>query len=540
MSYNPVPPRVWSRVQNQCTYTDASNNSDINYNQVYVPLTGQTVTQAQANYEDKLIYKGNILQYKGNSSRLTKSQKYAKLAKGLGTKTFATQSQTYTNPNTTGLQRINYQTYVYPNQIVGAPNNISGPFQCNIQNPNGCAGVAIQDGGTLKCGTYANPCTGDIIKQCTYPSTISNPSSASDVPGNSILCWNNKVQTWFPKSRYTMNNSTDKWPQGYKGLVSAIQPTAPIPLVSLSFINSNYITISWSAPVCKLYPILKFNIYIDDIFYTNILIYTGVLYSYNIYYQQQTKHLKDTYQINNITNVNDKYLATSQIQSNAISTVKNTHINKRAFSIHMTSVTGTSVTGTIESLKSNIIYFDPSNYTFDNNNNNQQSEICVCDYYNNLIKDNSIIQVNTYLSNFIETINENTNTYINLDTYNSINIALNNLKMSIDSSSCFYNIINTYMSIWKILEVSFNKKQELFNLEQSSETWKQDSIILNNIKLLKEYMRELEQRTIFTEINVTTIPVLIKPQYSIYHELYGVPNNLHYDPLLLNNIINSL
>ena len=52
MSYNPIPPRVWSRVQNQCTYTDASGNSDINYNQVYIPLTKQTVTQAQANYED--------------------------------------------------------------------------------------------------------------------------------------------------------------------------------------------------------------------------------------------------------------------------------------------------------------------------------------------------------------------------------------------------------------------------------------------------------------------------------------------------------
>ena len=62
MSYNPIPPRVWSRVQNQCTYTDASGNSDINYNQIYIPLTKQTVTQARANYEDKMIYKGNILQ----------------------------------------------------------------------------------------------------------------------------------------------------------------------------------------------------------------------------------------------------------------------------------------------------------------------------------------------------------------------------------------------------------------------------------------------------------------------------------------------
>ena len=220
MSYNPIPTRVWSRVQNPCTY----GITDTSYN-VFIPLTKETVSQAQANYEDKLLYKGNILQYKGNSSRLTKSQKYTQLAKGFGpnrTKVFATQSVTYTNPNTTGLYRSNTQTYTYPNSIVGAPNNPSGPFQYNVQNPNGCSGVSILDGGTLRCGTYANPCTNEIIIPFDASATICNPASASDVPGSSILCWNNKVQTWFPKPRYFMNNSTDKWPVNYKGLVSAI------------------------------------------------------------------------------------------------------------------------------------------------------------------------------------------------------------------------------------------------------------------------------------------------------------------------------
>ena len=249
MSYNPIPPRVWSRVQNQCTYTDASGNSDINYNQVYIPLTKQTVTQAQANYEDKMIYKGNVLQYKGNSSRLTKSQKYTQLAKGFGpnrTKVFATQSQTYTNPNTTGLRRINTQTYPYPNGVVGEPNNPSGPFQYNVTNPNGCSNDSIQDGGTLVCGTFANPCTGEIIKHGATSSIISNPASASDVPGSSVLFWDTQVQTWFPKPRYVMNNSTDKWPVNYKGLVSAVQPTS---YILYAFTNApNSITIVWAFP----------------------------------------------------------------------------------------------------------------------------------------------------------------------------------------------------------------------------------------------------------------------------------------------------
>lgn len=221
MSYNPIPPRAWSRVQNPCTYTVPGSD----YTSAFIPLTGKTVSQAQADYEMKQIYKGNILQYKGNSARFTKTQKYAQLAKCTGpnrTKVYATQSQTYTNPNTTGLLRVGYQTYPYPNQIVGAPNNISGPFEYNVKNPNNCNTNSVEEGGVLVCGTYADPCTKEIIKQGITTSGICNPSSASNVPGFSVLCWNRKVQPWFPKPRYFMNNSGNKWPEGYKGFVSAV------------------------------------------------------------------------------------------------------------------------------------------------------------------------------------------------------------------------------------------------------------------------------------------------------------------------------
>jgi hypothetical protein len=226
-NYNPIPPRVWSRVQNPCVYTIPGSD----YTQAFIPLTGQLVSQAKANNEMKMFYKGNILQYKGNSACLTKSQKYSQLARCVGpnrTKVFATQSETYTNPNTTGLLRVNYTTYPYPNQIVGAPNNISGPFAYNVTNPNDCSGNSVQDGGTLVCGTYANPCSGEIYKQGSITTTICNKSAASNVPGIEILCWNKKIQTWFPKPRYFMNNSTDKWPVNYKGFVSAATPCSKV------------------------------------------------------------------------------------------------------------------------------------------------------------------------------------------------------------------------------------------------------------------------------------------------------------------------
>jgi hypothetical protein len=262
-NYNPVPPRVWSRVQNQCTYIIPNSS----YNSAYIPLTNQTVSLAQANYEEKQFYKGNVLQYKGNSSRLTKKQKYTQLAKGFGpnrTKVFATQTQTYTNPNTSGLLRVNYTTYPYPNQIVGAPNNISGPFQYNVPNPFDCSSNSIQDGGNLVCGTYANPCTGEIIQTGAVSAIICNPASASNVPGPSVLCWNNKIQTWFPRQNLTMSNSLNKWPQGYKGLISAVTPEAPV-LTLLSY-TSTSVALSWTnISNNNCIPISSYNIYQNGI-----------------------------------------------------------------------------------------------------------------------------------------------------------------------------------------------------------------------------------------------------------------------------------
>jgi hypothetical protein len=221
--YNPVPPRAWSRVQGTCTYL----NPDTNYTSAFNPATGQVISPAQADYEMKQIYKGNILQYKDNSTRLTKKQKYSRLARGISNyrfKVFATQTQTYTNPNTTYLLRVGYQTYPYPNEIVGAPNNISGPFQYNVPNPDNCPSSSVQEGGTLVAGIYANPCSGEIVRRVPNSATICSPASASNVPGQGVLCWNNKFQSYFPKNKYTNNNSNNKWPQGYKGFVSAVNP----------------------------------------------------------------------------------------------------------------------------------------------------------------------------------------------------------------------------------------------------------------------------------------------------------------------------
>lgn len=264
MAYLPKQTFAWSRVQNQCTYT-----SD-HVNETFSQINNTTLTLAQATFQEKQYYKGNILKYNKNSSGLTKNQKYAQISKGLWcnrTKTFATQSQTYSNPNTTGLKRINYTDVPVNNTIIGFPNNTSGPYQYGIPNPFKCSSYVIQDGGSLVCNAYVNPCNGNIIQ--TVNNTYCAPTYCSDVPGPIMnLCWNPKLPAFFPKNRYVMTNSNNKWPTGYKGFQSALYPTPPI--ITSSSYNSPIVVLNWTAEFNKCIPTFSYNIYQNGNIVSNV------------------------------------------------------------------------------------------------------------------------------------------------------------------------------------------------------------------------------------------------------------------------------
>ena len=274
MSYLPQPPRAWSRVQSACTFINPNDN----YTQYYSSLINKQVTSAEANYLTILINKGNVLQYKDNSAQFTKRQRYSRLAKGFGpnrTKVFATQSTTYTNPNTTGLLRVASTFIPYPNILVGQPNNPSGPYVPNVQSPFDCSNNGtLEEGGNLVCGTYVNPCSQEIISQPINNTGLKcYPSYCSDVPGRPIaLCWDSALQPWYPKPRYIMNNSGNKWPVNYKALVSAVKPEAPTIQLNgtvLTWINTNN---------CQT-PVSSFKIYVNSKFFTSVT-YTITTYTF--------------------------------------------------------------------------------------------------------------------------------------------------------------------------------------------------------------------------------------------------------------------
>ena len=229
--HNPHPPRLWSRVSGVCI-TDLTADGNLNLKNI------ETIA---------MLNKGNILQYKKNSSNLTRNQRYSKIINGTWTNrttTWASQSEYYTDPNTKMLKRVNF------NNITTDGTPTTDPLTCKLNpiipisnlpaivdnlNPppvppplppivtDGSSSylppvirpsikpTVIYDGGNLLCNVIENPCTGQSIISQANP--ICNPTSASDVPGPiQPLCYANNIQTWYPRQRLVMSNSTDKWP----------------------------------------------------------------------------------------------------------------------------------------------------------------------------------------------------------------------------------------------------------------------------------------------------------------------------------------
>lgn len=275
--YLPRPPRIGYRVQSECSVAIAPDTTPTPI-VMQVPYTGELLPYPLYAHRMAQIQKGNILQYKGNSAQLSKSQIYSRAARHLWTNhttTWATQGRDgYTNPNTQWLKRAGNVKRIAINKTTG---EILGetalPLSCATPSPSpspilpppssGSAVnnpsvppppppapptppnpaiplvpptppdeiVVIQDGGTLVCNTQENPCTEE---SATHPAnTFFHPTTDSDVPGDiELLYWSDRIQTWFPRQRTTMSTSGNKFPYTSSGIdVTSISAVLPLPPV---------------------------------------------------------------------------------------------------------------------------------------------------------------------------------------------------------------------------------------------------------------------------------------------------------------------
>ena len=504
-SYNPQPPRVWSRVQHECSTINDSNSEN---SLVYSYLSKQYVTPAVYESERHMLQKGNILQYKKNSSNLTKNQRFSKIAKGQWTnrtKSWATQSQTYSNPNTSSLLRVNYSK-------IPVPNNAVLQLDCSLN--------FIKDGGNLICNAVADPCTDVVIKTTNNVRCYS--TSCSDVPGPpQELCWNNGIQPWYPRQNLTMNNSANKWPEGYKGFVSAV------------IINPPYLTLETRGNISILrfvfnnstcIPISYFNLYINGDFLTVV--------PTNVDNVEFTSDRINTIYTSSISKGSKIYDPKKSFNNNS----NNTIVESESSNV----VTNTATSGTskiiykINIKKNNVvqIYYTQLQDNYKN--------IDFCSLYNNKLANiEPVNNINSYLQTFIQ---DKDKLSFSFDTYNLLNVDLFNLLQGA-LDSCVYDILNNYKGVLKVLWEYINNASLVKGLLPQIEQLSIDSKILHDMTLLNEYIEKMKSQynNIFPEFTVTDItPANIKPHYAKYHELYGIPDNLEYDTEKLAFVKNNL
>lgn len=167
-SFVPNPPRLWSRYIPKCVNC-ASDQGYANC------AAGGFQGQSYSTYELDQRRKVEILKYKANSANTTKAQQYSQAARNMWTRrsrTWATQTESYTNPNVQNLPEVKIPI-----------NNVFTAVSLVCRNPN-------------------NPC---------------NPTSDSDVPGPVIpLCVNNNIPlTNYIVTRTYLAGGT-KWPENSK------------------------------------------------------------------------------------------------------------------------------------------------------------------------------------------------------------------------------------------------------------------------------------------------------------------------------------
>ena len=187
----PDPPRLWSRAQGSCS--ESTNSTGF----IYLPETGKYITIQEYSDVIAMLNKGNVLQYKNNSSNLTKKQRYSQIAKMQWTnrtKTWASQSVTTTMPNTQSLKRVNYDTiYLDDGAPAEMPITCPNPAVPTIPsvlptNPNiRHDSIQINDNQlgirpTL-CPVYVNPPSGPSVPSSgPYPQLPRKPVNPIIIP----------------------------------------------------------------------------------------------------------------------------------------------------------------------------------------------------------------------------------------------------------------------------------------------------------------------------------------------------------------------
>jgi hypothetical protein len=259
----------WYRRNTVCTDPSSDTTKFLDgKDRIYIPTLKKYVNIFELKNAFDMYKKANVLQYNDNhhTNKLTKNQKYALIAKGKWTtrKTYATQTETYTDPNNNHLKRVNYDvinanTGTPTTEPITCPSHIPKTYANTLPPNDNTPSVVpdilpipppkpsnnnfvlpdivpvvntpenknIPDGGNLIIGTIEDICRGETKIICDFNPIICFPSSYSDVPRingeDKELCYTKDSPALLTSNKKTTASSADggQYATNYKGVVSA-------------------------------------------------------------------------------------------------------------------------------------------------------------------------------------------------------------------------------------------------------------------------------------------------------------------------------
>jgi hypothetical protein len=120
---------------------------------------------------------------------------------------------------------------------------------------------------------------------------------------------------------------------------------------------------------------------------------------------------------------------------------------------------------------------------------------------------------------------------LSMDYYNSVSKMLLEIKMDPGCNPEYELVRNTIAKSFEGLYQSRNLYIEYMNDQQVIEALKQKANILDNMDSLKEYLQNMKNNfpDVFPPSHITTIPVVIKPEYLEYIKEFGFPQGAIFD-----------
>jgi len=462
--YLPLPPRVWSRVENICINTNSIQETPGDF--ITLPYSTRTILKSLYYYQLYCLKKANVLQYKANSSNLTKQQRYAQIVNGNGATTWASQSVTSSQPNTKSLKRVNYfniTTDGVPTvdpltcTLPPTPTNKALPQRTTSSQSNPplvppippekgkgpvmppqvapavpAAPIVIPDGGSLVCNVVENICTGEIIEVTASNKCFS--TTASDVPGTPmLLCYNDNLPTVYPKNRLTYPDAGGKWPVGAK-LIQTANTTEPF----------SQTTATTTTTENESVVLNNYNIYtINTVSTGDLIVGNNGIYMINNFNGQNIVLPLDKQNLSFYTFFNTTSNAINLQSPNEESYFFNEFYSSKdgTNNVIVGANQASTLTSVVSSDRSKIVYFADFNViqsgsqnsntnpviTYINNNTTSSSYsimIPISDYY----------IINNYLSSGSIVLNDTLPNFTIVKIYN-----LSNSQVTVSSSSLIYN-----------------------------------------------------------------------------------------------------